>query len=240
VYDAALTLIACNDDFYFAAPCFVYSSKLENIAFNAGNTYYIIVDGYGTASGNYVLDVTAAAGPCVLACPAGGVAEGEPPLVNGYVDNYNGGCNTAPGYPFQSLVSIDGTYTLCGVSGYYLNANGGQSRDTDWFILTAGSTGAIEITLDAEQATYMFELGPQDCANVGVIQNVTAGPCNEAFMTIAAGSMSPVWFWVGPTVFSAPPGGDSSYDYVAWFDGLYFDPVATESTTWGSMKALFE
>ncbi len=28
--------------------------------------------------------------------------------------------------------------------------------------------GIIEITADAEYATYIFELGPQDCANVGV------------------------------------------------------------------------
>jgi hypothetical protein len=238
VYDAALTLIACNDDFYFAAPCFVYSSKLENIAFNAGTTYYVIVDGYGTASGAYVLDITAAAGPCVLACPAGGVNENEPPLVNEYVDNYNGGCNTAPNYPFQVLQSENGSYTLCGISGWYTVA-GGQSRDTDWFVLTAGDAGAIEITLDAEQATYMFELGPQDCGAVAVVQQATAGPCNEAFMTIAAAAGAPVWFWVGPTTFAPPAGGEPTFDYVAWFSGLD-GTIATESTTWGSMKALFE
>ena len=57
VYDAGLNLVACNDDFYFGAPCVTYSSKLENVAFNAGGTYYIIVDGYGNASGAYVLDI---------------------------------------------------------------------------------------------------------------------------------------------------------------------------------------
>jgi hypothetical protein len=31
VYDENLNLIGCNDDFYFGAPCFTYSSKLENI-----------------------------------------------------------------------------------------------------------------------------------------------------------------------------------------------------------------
>ena len=57
VYNAALALIACNDDFYFGAPCGVYVSKLENVNFNAGTTYYIVVDGYGAASGSYVLTV---------------------------------------------------------------------------------------------------------------------------------------------------------------------------------------
>ncbi len=80
VYDAGLNLIACNDDFYFGAPCGVYVSKLENIPFAAGGTYYIIIDGYGEASGAYVLDITGFV-PCVVTCPAGGYPEGEPPLV---------------------------------------------------------------------------------------------------------------------------------------------------------------
>ena len=126
------------------------------------------------------------------------------------------------------------------MSGWYLNCQGSQSRDTDWFILNKGATGNIEITADAEYATYIFELGPQDCAVGGVIQQATAGPCAEAFMTIsgyAAGA--PVWFWVGPTVFVAPAGAGPMYDYVVWFSGLEIG-VATESTTWGTLKALYE
>jgi hypothetical protein len=238
VYDAGLNLIACNDDFYFDATCGTYVSKLENVAFVNGTTYYIIVDGYGAASGAYVIDIAAFV-PCLITCPAGGVAEGEPAMVPEYVDNYNGGCNT-PSFPFQSLTATDiaGNLVLCGVSGWYLNA-GSNLRDTDWYILTNGNAGAIEVTADAEYATYIFELGPQDCSAIGVIQQATAGPCAEAFMTIsgyAAGA--PVWFWAGPTVFAAP-GADTSYDYVVWFSGLD-GTIATESTTWGSMKALFE
>jgi hypothetical protein len=236
VYDAGLNLIACNDDFYFDATCGVYASKLENVPFVNGTTYYIIVDGYGAASGAYVMDIAPFV-PCVIPCPAGGYPEGEPPLVNEYVDNYNGGCNT-PSFPFQYLTADNaGNLVLCGVSGWYLNA-GSNLRDTDWYILSGGLTGAVEITADAEYATYIFELGPQDCSSIGVIQQATAGPCAEAFMTIPASLGAAVWFWAGPTVFAAP-GADTSYDYVVWFSGL--EPgVATESTTWGSMKALFE
>ncbi len=61
-----------------------------------------------------------------------------------------------------------------------------------------------------------------------------------AFLTVtgyAAGA--PVWFWVGPTVFSAPGGGAEEFDYVVWFTGL--EPaVATESTTWSTVKALYD
>jgi len=241
VYNAALTLIACNDDFYSGAPCGVYVSYLENVAFVAGNTYYIIVDGYGSASGAYILDIAQSAGPCTLLCPAGGVAEGEPPLGNGYVDNWNGGCNTSPGYPFQTISGDNnGEAILCGVGGWYVNASGGNSRDTDWYILHKGPAGNIEITADAEFASYIFELGPQICGSAAVIQQAVAGPCTEAFMTIsgyAAGA--PVWFWVGSNVFVAPAGAGPMYDYVVWFSGLEIG-VATESTTWGTLKALYE
>jgi hypothetical protein len=239
VYDADMNLIACNDDFYSGAPCGVYVSLLENVSFDPGMTYYIIIDGYGSAAGAYILDIALGAGPCVLTCPGAGIPEGEPPLGNGYVDNWNGGCNTSPGYPFESVwAGYNGEAILCGVAGWYLTSGGGQSRDTDWYLLFKGQ-GNIEVTADAEYASYIFELGPQICGSVAVIQQATAGPCAEAFMTISGYAFgAPVWFWVGSTVFVAPPGAGPMYDYVVWFSGLEVS-VATESTTWSTMKALY-
>jgi hypothetical protein len=237
VYDAGLNLIACNDDFYFGAPCGTYVSKLENVLFVAGTTYYIIVDGYSAASGAYVIDISWFV-PCIVACPADGYPEGEPALVPEYVDNYNGGCDT-PSQPFQTINSQNsaGTAILCGVSGWYVGA-GNNYRDTDWFILRNGTPVAIEITADAEYATYIFELGPQDCSAIGVLQQATAGPCAEASMTISGYAVgAPVWFWVGPTVFAAP-GADTSYDYVVWFSGLW-NVIASETTSWSAVKALY-
>jgi len=225
VLNSALVEVACNDDF-----CGLQSEL--SLTMNAGTTYYIIVDGYSSASGAYTLNMRAVV-PCILTCPAGGYPEHEPALVPDYVDNWNGGCNT-PGYPFQTL-TMENT-PLCGVSGWYLSA-GSQYRDTDWYILTSGPNGMIEITADAEYAVYIFELSPRDCASVGVAQQATAGPCNEAFMTIPGAPNTPVWFWVGPTVFADPDGGDNMFDYIVWFD---YGVVATESTTWGTIKALYE
>ncbi|UCE66765.1 MAG: hypothetical protein JSU85_01775 [Candidatus Zixiibacteriota bacterium] len=45
-------IIACNDD-----GCPDYLSKLDTVRTNSGNDYFIIVDGYGGQSGNYVLDI---------------------------------------------------------------------------------------------------------------------------------------------------------------------------------------
>ncbi len=240
VYDASLNVIACNDDYYFGPPCGTYVSKIESVTLNAGGTYYIVIDGYGAASGAYVMDVGSCGSPCIVHCPPESQPEGEPPLVEDYVDNYNGGCNTGPGFPFQEIAGdVNGEAVLCGVSGWY-DFNGSQYRDTDWYLLTKGPSGSIEITADAEIQTDIFELGPQDCAAVGVIQQATAGPCVEASMTVsgyAAGA--PVWFWAGPTVFSPPEGGEYEYTYVVWFSGL--EPaVATETTTWSIIKALYK
>ncbi|MFC1573532.1 hypothetical protein ACFL6M_08055, partial [Candidatus Eisenbacteria bacterium] len=57
---------ACNDDFYFGDPCGVWVSKIEGLSLYAGNTYYIIVDGYGGDCGDYVLEVSGTTSSPVL------------------------------------------------------------------------------------------------------------------------------------------------------------------------------
>jgi hypothetical protein len=240
VYDAALNVIACNDDYYFGAPCGTYVSRLENVLLNSGATYYIVVDGYGTASGNYVLTVQCWCGFCPVECPPGGQPEGEPPLSDNYVDNHDGGCNTSPGFPFATVAGDDaGEAILCGVSGWY-HVQGANVRDTDWYILSAGAGGTIQITCETEYNTYLFELGPQDCAAIGVIQQTTVANCEEGHLTIGGyGPDAPVWFWVGPTVFASPGGGVEEFNYAVWFSGLA-SAVASEATTWSAVKALYE
>jgi hypothetical protein len=89
--------IACNDDLCANPPIYSspYISKLECVPLTAGVTYYVVVDGYGASSGAYTLEATICT-PCVVECPAGGIPEGEPPCGPGYVDMYNGGCNSTP------------------------------------------------------------------------------------------------------------------------------------------------
>jgi hypothetical protein len=239
VMDAAQAVLACNDDFYIGAPCGVYVSLIENFTFVAGSTYYIVVDGYGAASGTYFLALAGPLPPCDLVCPAGGyfIHEYEPPLVNDYVDNWNGGCNT-PGHPFQTIPSPIGqcTIVLCGVSGWY--DSGVANRDTDWYLLEMPVASPLEVTVDAEYATYIFDLGPQDCDNVGVFQQVTGGPCAEGHMTITEhGPGEILWIWAGPTNWDAPS-LPFEYDYVCWFFGSW--GIANEPTTWSTVKVLFQ
>jgi len=223
IWDQNLSLVACNDDFYSD-----YTSRLENIAVVAGVQYYLIIDGYGSANGVYT-GYTEEFTPCILDCPAGAELEGEPTLVDGYVDNWNGGCNTSPAYPFQPITQG----VFCGKTGYYLGASGASSRDTDWFHINIPSGGVLEVTGDAEEATYTFELGPQDCSQVAVVQNVPIGPCTPATMTIVGPAGSLVWYWVGPQHFWE--GTTYEYDYVLWLNIV--TPV--ENHSWTNVKSLF-
>ena len=61
VYENAVgNLVACNDD---ASCTLSYRSFLRVVHFTPGNTYYIVVDGYGGSSGTYDLTVTEVACP---------------------------------------------------------------------------------------------------------------------------------------------------------------------------------
>ncbi|MEZ4389015.1 MAG: hypothetical protein R3D98_15825 [Candidatus Krumholzibacteriia bacterium] len=226
VYDSGFQLIACNDDFY---PDYV--SKIEQLPLSGAAKYYLVIDGYGEEAGDFVLTISEFE-PCVVACPAGAQLEGEPPLVDGYQDAYNGGCNSPEfGNPFQSIWS----WGFCGKSGWFVSPDGSQSRDTDWYELVVPGYGYIEIVGDAEFATYMFELAPQDCGSVAVVQNVVAGPCSEGTITIPGSPGSTVWFWVGPTTFD----GSGEYDYVL-YTNWWSAAVRTESHSWSTVKQLFD
>ncbi|MCD6176575.1 MAG: hypothetical protein J7K29_01920, partial [Candidatus Cloacimonetes bacterium] len=67
IYENAVTPgapFACNDDECVSALGQSFVSELTGLTFIGGNTYYIVVDGYGGNSGNYEIDVTGgAAGP---------------------------------------------------------------------------------------------------------------------------------------------------------------------------------
>jgi hypothetical protein len=224
LYDQDLNLIACNDDFHDD-----YTSLLAYVPIFSGTRYYLVIDGYGGASGDYTGWVTAFSDPHVD-CPAGAELENEPPLVDGYVDSWNGGCNSPEfGNPFQPITGS----AFCGKAGFYLDPEGVSSRDTDWFTVAVPAGGVLEVVGDAEGGSYMFELGPQDCGSVGVLQLVAFGPYNEAAMSIAGPPGATVWLWVGPQTFWQ--GLTYEYDYVLLLN--LATPVA--ECSWTAVKALF-
>jgi hypothetical protein len=200
VYDENLNLLACNDDFNFAPPCYSYTSKLTEFLMIAGLTYYIVVDGWGPYAGDYQLDIYPVL-PCYLTFPAGAQYEDEPPLVDGYLDAHNGGCSSPDfGFPMQPILGP----VFGGNSGWYISATGGEARDTDWFTIEIPASGILEITGLAEHRTLLAEIWPQDCSNLGANQILVLSPCIEATMTIMGEPGAQIWLWVSPTTFSGP------------------------------------
>ena len=55
--------VGCNDDFYFGGSCGLYTSKIEDLPVTAGNTYYIVIAGFGNNCGDYLIEVTTPAPP---------------------------------------------------------------------------------------------------------------------------------------------------------------------------------
>jgi hypothetical protein len=248
VLDEALTVVACNDDYYNSSgECGLYVSRIDHLQLVPRLTYYIVVDGYGDDCGAYVLNVREQGPPCVMICPPGSALEGEPPLVPNYEDHHNGGCCGGDDDAFQYLWGYDnGVRNFCGRSGWY-SFQGSAFRETDWFIATIGPGGVIEIRGDAEYETYLFELGPQDCSSVGVMQLVSIGPCAEGVLTVTGQPGATVWLWTGPTTFEPPDGSELlEYGYVLWMTGLassgltgVFDGGDVEPTTWSDVKSLY-
>lgn len=243
VYDSGQTLVDCNDDFYFDEVCGNYVSAIELLLLTGGETYYIVIDGYGGESGDYVLLVEGSE-PCVMdPCPVDAVDEGEPPLGDGYVDTWNGGCGD-PGISFTEIdwinsdptSPLDGFAWLCGRSGWFLSSGGGETRDTDWFRVFADQTGVMEFTVEAEYPTYIFKLAPTDCATVAVELQVTADCEDPATLSFPVIEGEEIWLWIGPTTFGGPV---TEYRYFATLSNNMFNVVPDEDMSFGGVKALF-
>jgi hypothetical protein len=229
IYDAAQINIACNDDF-----CGL-QSQIDNINVVGGQTYYIVVDGFSTNCGSYVISVTENV-PCLLECPAGAQLEGEPDCFDGYFDSYNGGCNSVG---WTNICPQDGdTAVLCGKSGTYLY-QGFSYRDTDWFLLEACG-GQVCATWRGEfpiQAILIF--GPS--CPVSQYDLATGGPCQD--VTLCRNLTGEFWLWAGASQFNGIPCGS---DYQIEVSGICDipgvdcgtpDPV--ESKSWGAIKNLY-
>jgi hypothetical protein len=225
-------LIACNDDFYFGAPCYVYSSAVNNVAVVPGNTYYIVVDGYGSASGSYQIDVTACVPPPPLECPDAAlpVHENEPACQDNYVDNWNGGCNSTPAV-FQVLdASIGGCGTMCGLTCTYLYL-GSSYRDTDWFD-SIGMGGNVTQTCMTDFPFMMALMYGPNCNNLLYIYILgNAGVPGSQSYPINAGAH--VWSFMAPSVFSGLPSGQYTLEVCNIQGG---PPNPTETTSWGAIK----
>jgi hypothetical protein len=170
--------------------------------------------------------------PVSLTCPAGSIAEGEPDCFDGYIDNFNGGCNSTPN--IFSLLPNGCNQTICGKSGLY---NTGSNRDTDWYQFTTTDSTEIYVEGIAE-----FDL------QIGIIDGNAGCPVGS-FLTYTSslegqtGSFSYVigpgtwWIWAGPASFS---GWVCGSDYILTIKTIEDvpAPVATENPACGLSTTL--
>jgi hypothetical protein len=238
IYDESLNLIACNDDFYSD-----YVSKIEQVPLIGGVGYFIVIDGYGSDAGDYVLNLIEYE-PCFVYCPDDAVPEGEPPLHDGYEDLYNGGCSG--GLSLQQPIDwtndedgvppYDGTAWMCGKSGWYIGESGGDVRDTDWFTVFALETGVMEVTLEPEYRSYLFKLAPTDCDEVGVELQALADCEAPETLSFPVTAGEEIWLWVGPANYTGPV---TEFTYFMTVSNNTFDVVPNEGMSWGQVKSLY-
>ena len=225
------TLVGCNDD-----AC-SFQSLLENVALTAGNTYYIVVDGYGGSCGNYVLDVSEYEA-CVIECPAGAMPEGEPDCYPDYEDQYNGGCNVEPFPVFQVLEPSCDPIMICGTTGVFPFGTS-TYRDTDWYELNLTETTTISLAADYEfGGVFGFVDGRMGCEGATAISPYAlVGPCSPYYDL--TNDCEPGTWWI----FFSTSAWDPSYvcGSVYWLEitGYTGGSSPTESTTWGSIKGMF-
>ncbi len=226
--------IACNDDnMSCTPPVFMYQSLLTDVPLHAGNTYYIVIDGYGGDCGEYVLDILPSP-LCMVFCPPDAIAEGEPDCYDGYVDDYNGGCGSIP----EACTFIDcsnETIGICGSGGVF-DFNGMSYRDTDWYMLTLDEPATVTLGIISEYnpiAGFLDFTG--GCENVEFYDYVTPWKCEYAELScsLPAGQTA---------LFVSPASWDLQYEcgstYYLTIDG-YECTSPVRETSWGSIKSLY-
>jgi len=235
IYDDQMNVLACNDDYYSD-----FTSRVELYGDYTG-IIYIVVDGYGGDCGEYVMFVEGGVPPPPydVECPDGAQIEQEPWPADGYVDEYNGGCE-ADLHAFQQLAPMPGLTELdfCGLSGWYVT-DGTDYRDTDWFqVIAAGN----EITWTVDSQYYWTVCSSAeviDCDQPwSVLQEMVVGLGVIETMTIATTPGQVVTLWVMPGVVEAPPCEVDPFEYAFHLSGVS-GVTAIEPATWSGVKRLY-
>jgi hypothetical protein len=237
VYENSVgNLVACNDD---ACGSDGFRSELESVDLIAGNTYYIVVDGYFGDCGEYFMMVSEVIICCgSIQCPPAGILEGEPECHENYGDTYNGGCNSDPPvFTFLPCSDPGETTTVCGEYGgfYYF---GSSYRDTDWYRMFLEETSTISWCVAGLDDTLLGIIdGNGGCPVSAFYDYEFAEPCWEECVeaVLPPGTW---WLYVATSSFgsSAVPCGS---EYVAKLTGYNCRPLSVEPVSWGRVKDLY-
>jgi len=227
---------ACNDD---NNSCYyVYRSWIEGLFLSAGNTYYIVVDGYGGYSGVYDFQMyeVMCPEPCEPLCPAGAVLEGEPTCYTDYDDVYNGGCNSEP--PIFQTIATAPLITICGESGVFDYGPTSTYRDTDWYEIFLTEDRQVTLRMCSDfPAVFGFidsSLYPGCTGTIYIDPYALSTPyfTEELSHFLTAGTW---WIFVSTADFGDYPCGSQ---YVLEVEGTAYSPV--EESSWTTIKAMYK
>jgi hypothetical protein len=217
---------ACNDDSP-DCPGPVYRSWIQTVALFEGNTYYIVIDGYGGDFGDYqlTLEEIGIHEICDVICPPGAFDEEEPDCYDGYLDETNSGCS-------ELVWSYPGMNTyICGTTGNY---GDNSYRDMDWYEVTLAETKVINWCICAAYPARLWILdGRPGCAGTYTMSTVAGTP---DFWSCTTLELDPgtYWFITSTDGWIGVPCGT---EYVASLFEEGYAPV--ESASWGTIKTRY-
>jgi hypothetical protein len=209
-------LLACNDD--LCGPD-GYRSAIERLHVVPGYTYYIVVDGYTDNCGDYVLEVTDL-GPCIPDCTAIWEEEGEPNCGDGYVDDFNAGCDAFP-IVFRPIAPSEHIIRICGTSGWYWSGDSFMF-DRDWYEIQVPVTSPIDVACDAEfDVSLTLYWAINGCGNLITLDQDDGLWCES--MAQVSGQLEPGTYWI--KVRPIAGAGGCGLGYRLWIDGYVPGPT---------------
>jgi hypothetical protein len=225
IYDTDIhpsRLLACNDDMCGDDG---YKSAVDRLHVVPGFTYYIVVDGYTSACGDYVLRVTDL-GPCIPDCTEVWEQEGEPVCGDDYDDRYNAGCDVYP-HTFRPIEPSSHIIRMCGTSGWY-RLHGDPQVDRDWYEIQVPASSQIDVFCQAEfDVSLRLYDGNSGCGSLVTIDQDDGYWCES--MAEVSAQLEPGRYWIAAKPISGS--GGCGLSYRLWIDGYVPAPTGIDDQT---------
>lgn len=187
------TQVGCNDD-YGNLQSFL------SLVLNAGQTYFIIIDGYSANTGAYVLSITDL---CSITCEASDVTECWEPTDSSHAYNdCNGACNNITWGGSALWQEILPYQTMCGRVFTYFGPNGNNFRDTDAYRFTLTEACSLRISVDAEFVSKIFIQSDNCPWQLFFDPPAWQYPCSTAYYYTSCLQPGTYNLWVGPLFYS--------------------------------------
>ena len=135
------------------------------------------------------------------------------------------------------IIDATGHITICGTTGVY-PMDTTTYRDTDWFQMDITTSSYICLSGDAEVPFYFFIIdGRGGCSTSTIVAYGVAGACAPIADLCYTCDPGTWWAWVGPNAWDPSFVCGSLYNLT--ISGYGYPGTPAESTTWGTIKNLF-